>query len=92
MQDIVNNPFVKCGQNKWLLSVIFNFFINMLVTYETDQLAEILKEMASYIENTNEHDEKQYFFEQITQTELFHDAIGKIVDQNEDEVTVTTEY
>jgi len=64
----------------------------MLVTYNSNQLAEILKEMASYVENLEEPCEEQYYFEHVIQSGLFHDAIGKIVDQKEGGVTVTTEY
>lgn len=56
-----------------------------------EDLSEILTEMASYIESTDESSLMDYFNE-IIKTGVFHDAIGKVVYREEDSVTTINEY
>lgn len=46
-------------------------------TYTKDDLKNILSQMVDYIDNTEEDINEQYFLE-ISNSGLFHDAIGKI--------------
>ena len=68
----------------------------MIVTYDLSNLADILSEMADYLEQNNgegyENEFKGDLFNALTQTALFHDACGKEIERNDDEVIVTTEY
>lgn len=60
-----------------------------LKTYERDDLASILREMASYVESC----EDTSYFQEIVNTGLFHDAVGRVEYWMGDvEVTVSTDY
>lgn len=63
----------------------------MKYTYSVDILEVILEEMASYVQSLT-MEEKTNYFKEITQSGLFHDAIGKIVEIKESEVVVVDEY
>jgi hypothetical protein len=56
-----------------------------------EDLSEILTEIASYIESTDESSLMDYFNE-IVKTGVFHDAIGEVVHREEDSVTTINEY
>jgi hypothetical protein len=56
-----------------------------------DDLADIVCEVVSYLEDTDESSLEGYFNE-ITNTGLFHDAIGKVIERRGLSVTVETEY
>lgn len=56
-----------------------------------DDLADIVCEVVSYLEDTDESSLEGYFNE-ITSTGLFHDAIGKVIERKGLSVTVETEY
>lgn len=56
--------------------------------YTQEQLAEILREMASYVESCQDYS----YFQEIVNTGLFHDAIGKVLENFGDEVNVSTDY
>lgn len=66
----------------------------MIIKYKSSQLPEILRDMASYVENLEEDCERDYYFTMIVQTGLFHDAIGKMIGFDDDftSVSVTTDY
>lgn len=59
-----------------------------LKTYEGDDLASILRKMASYVEDCRD---TSYFLE-IVKTKLFHDAIGKVEWTCGDEATVSIDH
>lgn len=63
-------------------------------TLKTTDLASILADMASYIQQYGEDtDMYQGYFEEVVRTGLFHDAIGKvtcIVDKST--IEITTDY
>ena len=59
------------------------------ITYE--DLATIVGEVFSYLEDTDESSIKGYF-EELTNTGLFHDAIGMVVERGNLSVVVETEY
>ena len=64
----------------------------MIRKVTAQELAEVLREMAVYVEwSDNEEDYKNYY-EEIYGTGLFRDAIGKIIEEGNEEVTITTEY
>ena len=55
-----------------------------------ESLGGILREMADYLDDNGEVNPDYY--DEITGTGLFHDAVGKIIDVNNDELTIATEY
>ena len=57
-----------------------------------ENLAEVLEEMAAYVESEGIDEFTEGYFEEITKTGLFHDAVGKIVARENGSVTVVTEY
>lgn len=59
-----------------------------LKTYEGENLASILREMASYVEGCRDTS----YFQEIINTGLFHDACGKVEWICGDEATVSTDY
>lgn len=59
--------------------------------YSVGSLEVILEEMASYVQSLTIEETTNYFKE-IIQSGLFHDAIGKVVEINENEVVVVEEY
>lgn len=59
--------------------------------YSVGSLEVILGEMASYVQSLTIEETTNYFKE-IIQSGLFHDAIGKVVEINENEVVVVEEY
>lgn len=61
---------------------LFNDCICYVVNQENHTMAEVY--MMELIDAND--------WESFISTGVFHDAIGKIVDQTEDSVTVTTEY
>lgn len=56
--------------------------------YTQEQLAEILREMASYVESCQDYS----YFREIVVTGLFHDACGIISEDFGDSVVVVTDY
>ena len=54
-------------------------------------LPDIIEEVASYLESTDESSLERYFIE-LLRTGLFHDAIGWVVHCSEDCVIVENEY
>ena len=54
-------------------------------------LADIISEVASYLESTDESCLERYFIE-LAGTGLFHDAIGWVVHNSKGCVIVETEY
>lgn len=64
----------------------------MKVTYTDDCLYDILVDMVSYVQSCQEPTERMAYLKEIAQTGLFHDAIGKVVEINENEVVVVEEY
>ena len=56
-----------------------------------DDLADIVGEVISYLEDTDESSLEGYFME-LTNTGLFHDAIGMVVRRTNNSVIVETEY
>ena len=60
-------------------------------TINYDDLATIVGEVVSYLEDTDESNLKGYF-EELTNTGLFHDAIGMVIKRNNLSVVVETEY
>ena len=65
----------------------------MEIKYNPTELPALLAEMASYATEciANGNDCKDYFAE-LAQTGLFHDAIGKVIDNDGNEIVVTTDY
>ena len=68
----------------------------MKVIYNTDNLADMLSEMADYLnENEGQGYENEFkgdLFNALTQTALFHDACGKEIERTDNMVMVTTDY
>ena len=66
------------------------------MTYNLNNLADMLSEMADYLnENEGQGYEKDFngsLFELLTNTALFHDACGKEIERGVNEVVVTTDY
>lgn len=56
-----------------------------------DDLADIVGEVISYLEDTDESSLEGYFLE-LTNTGLFHDAIGMVVRRTNNSVIVENEY
>lgn len=56
-----------------------------------NDLADIISEVASYLESTDESCLERYFME-LSRTGLFHDAIGWVVHSSDNCVIVETEY
>lgn len=56
-----------------------------------DDLADIVGEVISYLEDTDDSSLEGYF-EELTRTGLFHDAIGKVVGRTNNSVMVENEY
>ena len=54
-------------------------------------LEVILEEMLSYVQSLT-IEERTNYFKEITQSGLFHDAIGKVVEIKENEVVVVEQY
>ena len=54
-------------------------------------LKTILEICASYVENTDGESVELYFNE-LTRTNLFADAVGKVIGRNADGVEIVTEY
>ena len=54
-------------------------------------LPDIIEEVASYLESTDDSSFERYFVE-LTKTGIFHDAIGWVVQCSDGCVTVETEY
>ena len=63
-----------------------------MTTYKAEALAVILREMADYLTDNCNQSEYAGYFQEIVQTGLFHDAIGKPVEISENSVTVITDY
>lgn len=64
----------------------------MIESYSPKDIKDVMNMMAEYALGCEEQ-ELQYYFEQITATGLFHDAVGKVIERDEfGNVTVTTEY
>lgn len=57
--------------------------------YKVKDLSDILRMMADYAE---EQEDTSGYFQEIVNTGLFHDAIGKVVEDFGDEVNVSTDY
>jgi hypothetical protein len=55
------------------------------------QLKQILDICSSYVENTDDQSVELYFEEIIT-TNLFADAVGKVVGRTADGIEIVTEY
>lgn len=65
----------------------------MIVNYSPKDIKRVLVMMAEYALECEEEQELQYYFEQMTATGLFHDAVGKVVEQDGlGNVSVITEY
>lgn len=65
----------------------------MIERYSPKDIKDVLTMMAEYALGCEEEQELQYYFEQITATGLFHDAVGKVIEQDEfGNVSITTEY
>ena len=56
-----------------------------------NDLADIVGEVISYLEDTDESSLEGYFLE-LTNTGLFHDAIGMVVRRTNNSVIVENEY
>lgn len=56
------------------------------------ELADILRECASYVESDENYTSNLYYFAEITNSGLFHDAIGKVIKRETNKVIVTTDY
>lgn len=56
-----------------------------------NDLPDIIGEVASYLESTDDSSFERYFME-LAKTGLFHDAIGWVVQCTDDCVIVETEY
>ena len=54
-------------------------------------LKTILDICASYVENTD-NESVELYFNELTRTNLFADAIGKVVGRTADSVEIVTEY
>lgn len=62
-------------------------------TYTISNLSNILRDMADYVDDDcADLDELKEYFSEIVNTGLFHDAEGKIIEQTDTSVTITTEY
>lgn len=55
------------------------------------QLKQILLDCASYVESTDQESIDLYF-EEIINSNLFADAVGKVVNRTNDGVEIVTEY
>ena len=62
------------------------------ITYRSEKLADFLREMADYLSDSCTKDEYPDYFQDIVETGLFHDAMGKPIAVTEDSVIVCTEY
>lgn len=61
-------------------------------TITKKELADILRECASYVESDDNYTTNHYYFAEITNTGLFHDAVGKVIEREIDKVIVSTDY
>ena len=57
--------------------------------HSIDNLADILREMAAYVDSNGPEEE---YFKEIIQTGLYHDAIGKSVDYTNGVNSYITDY
>lgn len=73
-----------------LVNIICDWTADMQV-YRPNDIRQVLADMAEYALGCEEQ-ELQYYFEQMTETGLFHDAIGKVVKREEGKVIVSTSY
>jgi hypothetical protein len=68
----------------------------MILQYNLDNLDLLLIEMGEYLQENQgqnyESDFKGKLFDLLTNTALFHDAIGKEIERKDDNVTITTDY
>lgn len=68
----------------------------MVTIYNVENLGDILIEMGEYLqENQNQGYEIEfsgYIFDLLTNTGLFHDACGKVIEKDNDKVVVSTDY
>lgn len=55
------------------------------------QLKQILLDCASYVESTDQESIDLYF-EEIINSNLFADAVGKVINRTNDGVEIVTEY
>ena len=56
--------------------------------YKISDLAEILEEMKSYIEQYEDVEEIEGYFQEITSTGLFEDSCGKCIREGHDIICV----
>lgn len=56
--------------------------------YHANNLATLLKKMLDYVCENEEYEE---YFEEIVNTDLFYDAIGRVIHQTSNYVKITTE-
>lgn len=61
------------------------------ITYTEQDLPSILIEMASYIQDCDE-EQKLGYLKELSQSGLFHDAIGKVERISEIDIQVVEEY
>lgn len=67
----------------------------MVKKYDVNDLPTILEEMAEYVKQckaNGEYDTLIEYFCDITDSNLFHDAIGKIIQNDISKVLVTEDY
>lgn len=64
----------------------------MSKTLTKNDLANILRECASYVESEDNYTCNQFYFDEITNTGLFHDAIGKVIERDIKKVIIVTDY
>jgi len=62
--------------------------IEQMKKIENKQLASVLREMADYVESSEDNS----YFREIAKTGLFSDAMGKIVIVTDDHALVVTDY
>lgn len=54
-------------------------------------LEDLLDRMKSYVQSCNK-EERNIYFHELTNLDLFHDAIGEVVMKDEDIIYVAVEY
>lgn len=57
-----------------------------------ENLIDVLKEIISYLENDDNHADFSTYLQQLANTSLFHDAIGKVVEMTDGNVLVAEEF
>lgn len=62
--------------------------IEQMKKIENKQLASVLREMADYVESSEDNN----YFREIVKTGLFSDAMGKVVIVTDDYALVVTDY